>query len=338
MNLIQIRAAEALSSPELARLESCEGVIAKGLETFFEVGTALAEIRDARLYRREFATFDDYCRDRWGIAARTAHQTIKSANAVRLLGDCEVMPQNESVARVLSLLAPDDAKRVWLEAIAGDGRVTAAQLKRLIARAGHQKQNIGSVAHVTCPKCAHVFPSHRPEVASRGSRSPSRGIKWALTLLPGKLKTACDYGCGRFRNAAVLEQRFEKVLFMDTAVQVARIQTLRGARDLRSVDERNARAEVVFVICVLHILPDRAARIAAAGKIGRMGPAWLVIETPARQHYYQAKLDASGHYQGREGTHYWQLDEAQIAALFPRYSLKWKRNIKHNRTLILARN
>ena len=43
-----------------------EGVIQGGLQTFTEVGLALLEIRDSRLYRfGGYATVDDYLRERW---------------------------------------------------------------------------------------------------------------------------------------------------------------------------------------------------------------------------------------------------------------------------------
>jgi hypothetical protein len=35
-----------------------------GIKTFIEVGSALLEIRDDRLYRESYGTFDDYCRVR----------------------------------------------------------------------------------------------------------------------------------------------------------------------------------------------------------------------------------------------------------------------------------
>jgi hypothetical protein len=49
-----------------SRLETLERVIESGLRTFVEVGEALMEIRDQRLYQD--ATFEDYCRERWGIS------------------------------------------------------------------------------------------------------------------------------------------------------------------------------------------------------------------------------------------------------------------------------
>ena len=57
--------AEALSEAEAAEKMACEMVIEMGWSTFVEVGLALARIRDARLYRIEFDTFETYCRERW---------------------------------------------------------------------------------------------------------------------------------------------------------------------------------------------------------------------------------------------------------------------------------
>jgi hypothetical protein len=48
------------------RLAELEKVIAKGKKTFVEVGLALAEIRDLRLYKREYSGFEEYCRKKWG--------------------------------------------------------------------------------------------------------------------------------------------------------------------------------------------------------------------------------------------------------------------------------
>ena len=327
MNLI-------LSARETSRLKHCEGVIRRGLETFYEVGLALAEIRDSRLYRLEFETFENYCAARWGMAARTAHQTIRSAGAVKLLGDCEVLPERESVARVLSTLDPSEAKRVWLEAIAGDERITAQILKRLIARASHNRQGLCAVSDVTCPRCAHVFRRWRPESASRGNRNPSRGVKWALTKLPADLERACDYGCGRFRNAGVLEERFRSVVFVDTEAQCERIAPLRGSRDVRAVGEAIPAPGVVFVICVLHILANAEARAAAAEHIERLGSQWLVIETPRHQPYYRGRE----HSVSREGGHYWNLSDAQLEALFPAFRVAHRTTAKHNSISIFARN
>lgn len=56
---------------------------------FVEIGLALATIRDRRLYRAEFRTFEEYCRERWGFSRRRAYQLIACARIyVHLVNRC----------------------------------------------------------------------------------------------------------------------------------------------------------------------------------------------------------------------------------------------------------
>ncbi len=50
-----------------ATLADLEAVIGRGLDTFVEVGLALGAIHERRLYRATHSTFEDYCRERWGM-------------------------------------------------------------------------------------------------------------------------------------------------------------------------------------------------------------------------------------------------------------------------------
>jgi hypothetical protein len=68
--------------PIPSRLGELEGVIERGLATFVDVGAALLEIRDSRLYRESHATFEDYCRERWGLSTTFAYDIIISAKVV----------------------------------------------------------------------------------------------------------------------------------------------------------------------------------------------------------------------------------------------------------------
>ena len=58
---------QVMSIRETNRLEELEKTIARGKKTFVEVGLALAEIRDLRLYKREYGGFEEYCREKWGV-------------------------------------------------------------------------------------------------------------------------------------------------------------------------------------------------------------------------------------------------------------------------------
>ncbi len=66
------------------------------------VANALLEIRDSRLYRQQFPTFEAYCRERWGIGLRYSNRLIAAAEVVGALGAIAPMPATESQARPLT--------------------------------------------------------------------------------------------------------------------------------------------------------------------------------------------------------------------------------------------
>jgi site-specific DNA-methyltransferase (adenine-specific) len=68
---------------------------------------ALREIREARLYRERYATFEDYCRERWGMSRVHAHRQIEAANIAQLL-PIGNRPATESQARELAPLVRQD--------------------------------------------------------------------------------------------------------------------------------------------------------------------------------------------------------------------------------------
>ena len=67
-------------SPNDARtLDKLEEVIDRGLKTFYEVGEALLMIRDNRLYRVTYATFEEYCQERWQMTRQHVNRLIGAA-------------------------------------------------------------------------------------------------------------------------------------------------------------------------------------------------------------------------------------------------------------------
>ena len=86
-------------------LDECEQVIERGLTTFVEVGQALMEIRDGRLYRATHSDFDTYCRERWGWNVRYANRVIGAAEVAEELGPMGPTPASERQARPLTGLA-----------------------------------------------------------------------------------------------------------------------------------------------------------------------------------------------------------------------------------------
>jgi phage N-6-adenine-methyltransferase len=137
----------ALSFEEAQRLEACETTIARGLNTFVEVGNALAEVRDGKLYRETYKTFEDYCRERWSLERRHAYRLMDAAAAVAnvSLGTQIDPPQYEKHARPLTGLSPDAQIAAWQEAVetAPNGKVTAAHVAEVVERRN------GAAPHVT---------------------------------------------------------------------------------------------------------------------------------------------------------------------------------------------
>ena len=119
----------------LERLTELEVVIERGLTTFLDVGAALLEIRDRRLYKPEYESFESYCRARWNWGRSYVNKQIAAAEVVGLLGTAVPTPSSEAVARELAPLkdAPDEMARVWEQAVEQYGPKPTAEQTRATA-------------------------------------------------------------------------------------------------------------------------------------------------------------------------------------------------------------
>lgn len=128
-------ATEPLTLAEQEALLTCEHEIERGLNTFYQVGDALAEIRDRRLYRELYGTFEAYCRERWGMARQHAYRLIGAAMVVGNLSPIgDTLPANESVVRPLARLDPEQQPVAWQLAVetAPNGKPTAAHVAEVV--------------------------------------------------------------------------------------------------------------------------------------------------------------------------------------------------------------
>ncbi len=74
---------------------------------------ALAEIRDSRIYRNTFATFEEYCRERWGFTKTYANNIIAASEVVSNLTTLVVKPATETQARPLAKLPAEQQPAAW---------------------------------------------------------------------------------------------------------------------------------------------------------------------------------------------------------------------------------
>jgi hypothetical protein len=129
---------EPLSVADVQTLEHYERIIAHGFKTFVDVGLALVAIREQRLYRQDYGTFEDYLRQRWDLGQSRAYQLMDAANVVTVLKSSTTveLPMNEAQTRPLTRLPAEQQAEVWQEAVetAPAGKVTADHVKKTVNR------------------------------------------------------------------------------------------------------------------------------------------------------------------------------------------------------------
>jgi hypothetical protein len=123
----------SLTQADTERLKELESVIERGTKTFIEVGYALAEIRDQRLYRQTHATFETYCAEQWGWTRQRSYQLMNAATVVKLLpAGMSTRVDNEATARELAKLEPKEREKVLLAIEQRGERVTPAAIRAVV--------------------------------------------------------------------------------------------------------------------------------------------------------------------------------------------------------------
>ncbi|MFI6868307.1 hypothetical protein [Nocardia sp. NPDC050406] len=125
-----------LSEHENAQLTVCESSIDTLRKAFWAAGRALQIVRDGRLYRSEYATFDEYVEQRWDMQRSYAHKLIRAwPLAARLHGHAPAI--NEGQIRELLPVAAehgdDAAVTVYTTLAAENVKITASTLREAVA-------------------------------------------------------------------------------------------------------------------------------------------------------------------------------------------------------------
>ena len=143
---------EPLSVREKKLMVELESTIEQNLKGFKMVGYALTVIRDQRLYRVDYDTFEEYCRDTWDLGRSRAYQLMDSSSVVDNLSTIvdktdansfEILPVTESQARPLASLSPEQQIAVWqmvVDIAKETGcRVTADLVQRCVNSVHHKR-------------------------------------------------------------------------------------------------------------------------------------------------------------------------------------------------------
>jgi hypothetical protein len=144
-----------LTPEEQTLFDLCEEEIEKGMKVVLTVATALMTIKDKRLYRTRFTTFEEYVSTRWDFTARRAYQLYDFARLLANLKlgapppadplpadpedeDLEgeewktrtdpavrtavhILPTSERQGRLLANLRPDEQCTVWFGLVEKNG-------------------------------------------------------------------------------------------------------------------------------------------------------------------------------------------------------------------------
>ncbi|HCE46186.1 MAG TPA: hypothetical protein DET40_21790 [Lentisphaeria bacterium] len=121
-----------LTVEEERKLEECEAVLAKGIDTIAEMAEALKQIKERKLYRRTHSNFKDYCKAKWDKSAVRIYQIINSGEVAKRVNNClqsGVKSPKEAHLRELGRLPEEQQAQAWDEAVKNtpEGEKTTAK-------------------------------------------------------------------------------------------------------------------------------------------------------------------------------------------------------------------
>jgi hypothetical protein len=115
--------------------------VTNGLQTFYEVGMALAEIRDSKSYKlvAQFDTFEAFCRSEWDMSKTNANLYIGSSvvmeNVKNDINLCQTPANMGQTIPLQKLKTPEEQQQAWtrvLELAGPDKKVTAKLVKSVV--------------------------------------------------------------------------------------------------------------------------------------------------------------------------------------------------------------
>lgn len=152
-------AVSPLTNSQKERYKICTKTILAALDSQFDGGIALIEVRDYKLYREEFKTFEDYCEEVLKISRRRAYQLIEAAEVKESLpAKASAKIVNESQARAL-IDVPESQRAAVISEASKNGPLTAQSLEDSASKMCnflHTEKPIESV------KSSNSTPPHLP--------------------------------------------------------------------------------------------------------------------------------------------------------------------------------
>lgn len=138
-----------LTDLERADLARHMQTVERGMLNFVEVGVALLDICDRRLYRETHSTFEEFVKHHYKMSASRAYQLCRAAEVVKTMPEfVDHGPQiNERQARELAKLPPENRAEVWQKAVetAPENGITAKHIKSIAAEVAPRSKPLTSI-------------------------------------------------------------------------------------------------------------------------------------------------------------------------------------------------
>lgn len=117
------------------QLAGLELIIESNQRNFYDVGKALKEIRDNRLYRNlGFDLFENYTKIRWDMGKSHTYRLIEASQVIDNLSPIgEKMPLNEAQARPLTNFNTFDQRKIWRDFLKSNHEMTARNVRKFIS-------------------------------------------------------------------------------------------------------------------------------------------------------------------------------------------------------------
>ncbi len=125
------------------RLNHLETIIASKQQNFYELGKALNEIKQTRLYRLAlYDSFGAYVKARWDMGRSQAYRFINAYQVVKNLSPIgDKLPVNESQVRPLAKLTPLEQRSTWKRFLATGEELTALNICAFIHSGNSSHKN-----------------------------------------------------------------------------------------------------------------------------------------------------------------------------------------------------
>jgi N6-adenosine-specific RNA methylase IME4 len=172
---------------KVERLAELESVIERHVRGFLEVGRALLEVRNDKLYLLSHSTFEAWVQMRFAISRRRAYELIAATEVdANLRGrGLKAVPSSEREARELAKFPADVQPVVWEKAreLAGDDPPTGKEVRRA-AREMNRQRRVERLAEISAGgepietvKPHPILLADPPWRYDSGTTDPSREIE-----------------------------------------------------------------------------------------------------------------------------------------------------------------